>query len=647
VRLSFRTKLILPNALGLIAVCSAIFATMYFTLARNVTQQSTRDLQGAWNVAAKIMNDHMNHLAVVTKMVTLRPSVIRAIQRRDCAALKEICRTTAECDNCAVTICDSSGIVLARGHSDKSGDSLLYVAAVAKALHGGIAQGIEPGTTVKFAMRIACPMKQGSEIVGAVTCSLDLTSDHALVDEIKRLLDVECTIFYQDTRVSTTIIKDGQRAVGTTLNNPKIFDAVLRKGGIYRGENMILGVSYATTYSPLRDVEGKICGMLFIGRSQRDLRLAQMSLIVTVLSCMIIVGLISLAVTLLFSSRAAAMVGQAAAMMRDIAEGEGNLTMRLAVQSDDEFGDMAQSFNSFVDKLHRTVRQIDESLSTLAGASNGLSSTATQLAKGAEQTTQQSAQVAAAAEQMSGNMGGMATSTEQMSSNVKTVANSVEQLTASISEIARNAAEAAGVADRAADLVQVSNSEMRNLGAAAVEIDKVIEVIRDVAEQTNLLALNATIEAARAGDAGKGFAVVATEVKQLARQTAIAANDVCKRVEHIQSSAGQAVQSLGQITEVIHDVNGLSRTIAAAVEQQSTATKEIARSVAGTATAAESVAKSITESASASREITQNIVGVDQAAKRAAQGAADTQITSQRLSQVVEQLQRVVEQFTL
>jgi methyl-accepting chemotaxis protein len=244
-------------------------------------------------------------------------------------------------------------------------------------------------------------------------------------------------------------------------------------------------------------------------------------------------------------------------------------------------------------------------------------------------------------------MGGMATSTEQMSSNVKTVANSVEQLTASISEIARNAAEAAGVADRAADLVQVSNSEMRNLGAAAVEIDKVIEVIRDVAEQTNLLALNATIEAARAGDAGKGFAVVATEVKQLARQTAIAANDVCKRVEHIQSSAGQAVQSLGQITEVIHDVNGLSRTIAAAVEQQSTATKEIARSVAGTATAAESVAKSITESASASREITQNIVGVDQAAKRAAQGAADTQITSQRLSQVVEQLQRVVEQFTL
>ncbi|NLF06723.1 MAG: methyl-accepting chemotaxis protein [Pirellulaceae bacterium] len=333
--------------------------------------------------------------------------------------------------------------------------------------------------------------------------------------------------------------------------------------------------------------------------------------------------------------------------LKGIAQGEGDLTKRLEVASKDEIGELARWFNMFLDKMQTMIRDIAGSANELSSSSNGLSATATQLAGGAEEATSQSATVAAAAEEMSTNMTGMAASTEQMSGNVKTIASAVEELTASISEVARSAEEAASVAGTAAELTKGGNEKIGELGAAAGEIGKVIEVIQDIAEQTNLLALNATIEAARAGDAGKGFAVVATEVKELARQTAAATEDIRQRIEGIQNSTGHVVQSIGEIDEVIKKVNEVSRVIASAVEEQSITTKEIARNIAQTATAAETVAKGVAETASVTKEITKNIVQVDQAAKQTAEGATITQGASQKLTGVADQLQSLVGQFRM
>jgi methyl-accepting chemotaxis protein len=336
---------------------------------------------------------------------------------------------------------------------------------------------------------------------------------------------------------------------------------------------------------------------------------------------------------------------KAIAMLKDIAQGEGDLTRRLEVASQDELGEMANWFNLFVEKIQNSIREVQGNTATLAGASTELAATAAQLASGAEETTNQSAQVAAAAEQMSTNMGGMSASTEEMSTNIKTMASAIEELTSSISEVAKSAERAAGVAGNAAMLVSESSSQVGQLGNAADEIGKVIEVIQDIAEQTNLLALNATIEAARAGDAGKGFAVVATEVKELAKQTASATEDIRKRIEGIQSSTGLTVKSIGDISDVVKQVNDLSRTIASAVEEQSITTKEIAKNVAQSSTAAQAVSRNVSESATATQEITRSIVGVDQAAKQAAQGAAQTEVTGRELSHVAEQLQTVVGKF--
>jgi len=325
----------------------------------------------------------------------------------------------------------------------------------------------------------------------------------------------------------------------------------------------------------------------------------------------------------------------------------GDLTQTLSIDRHDEVGQLAAALGRMVQQLRQVFGRISGSVGSLANSSTGLVQTATQLAGGAEETTSQSAQVAAAAEQMSTNMGSMAASTEQMSTNIKVVASAVEELTSSIGEVAKSAERTAGVAGNAAELVNASNAQIRELGGAADEIGKVIELIQNIAEQTNLLALNATIEAARAGDAGKGFAVVATEVKELARQTASATEDIRKRIEGIQGSTGLAVKSIGDISEVVKQVNELSQTIASAVEEQSITTKEIGKNMLQSSTAAQMVARGVAESATATHEITRNIVSVDKAAKQAAAGAAQTQTAGRELSQVADQLQSLVAQFTV
>lgn len=323
----------------------------------------------------------------------------------------------------------------------------------------------------------------------------------------------------------------------------------------------------------------------------------------------------------------------------------GDLTRQLPVQTADEVGQLRQAVNATIERLRAMVQSMNGCAEELSGASSQLTVTAEQLAHGAGETTQQSGTVAAAAEEMSTSMQQMADSTQEMSSNVKTVSSAVEQMTAAIAEVARSAEQAARVANGAASAVETSNERIGALGTAAEEIGKVIEVIQEIAEQTNLLALNATIEAARAGDAGKGFAVVATEVKELAKQTSQATEDIRRRVESIQGSASEAIQALNDIASVVKQVNQASRTIASAVEEQSITTRQIAQNVAHAATNAESVSTGVVQSALATREVTENIARVDQTARQTAEDAGRTRTAGSVMAGLSEQLQSMIRQF--
>jgi methyl-accepting chemotaxis protein len=323
----------------------------------------------------------------------------------------------------------------------------------------------------------------------------------------------------------------------------------------------------------------------------------------------------------------------------------GDLSQQLAIVSNDEVGQLRKAANGLIERLREMIQKAHHCANELGGASADLSATADQLSDGAQQTTAQSGTVAAAAEEMATSMQHMATSTVQVSENVKSVASAVEQMTAAIAEAAQSAEQAATMADQAASSVEESNAKIKSLGSSADEIGKVIEVIQDIAEQTNLLALNATIEAARAGDAGKGFAVVATEVKELARQTSQATEDIRQRIEGIQGSTGEAIAAMDEIGRIVRQVNQASRTIASAVEEQSITTREISQSVSRAALNAETVSTGVAQSAAATREVTENIAKVDLNAQRTAEDAQKTRTAGSVTAGLAGELQLMMGYF--
>ena len=296
---------------------------------------------------------------------------------------------------------------------------------------------------------------------------------------------------------------------------------------------------------------------------------------------------------------------------------EGDLTVQVPVKGEDAIGQMGEGLQRFLSNLKEIMARFTESAQNLSSSSEELSATSQQMAGNAEETSTQAGVVSAAS--------------EQVSKNIQTAAAGAEEMTASIGEIAKNSNEAATIAKEAVSVAGSANETIKTLGEASVEIGKVIKVITSIAQQTNLLALNATIEAARAGEAGKGFAVVANEVKELAKQTAQATEDISQRIEAIQAGSEGAVEAIGKVSTIIGTINDISSTIAAAVEEQTVTTNEITRNV--------------TEASRGSGEIAENIGGVATAAQNTTKGANDTLGAAKGLSEMASKLQQLIDQF--
>lgn len=274
-------------------------------------------------------------------------------------------------------------------------------------------------------------------------------------------------------------------------------------------------------------------------------------------------------------------------------------------------------YASDVSEQKDLLRQISDASQQLASSSEELTAVSQQMAGNAEETATQAAVVSAAS--------------EQVTENVQTAAVGSEEMTVSITEIARSSAEAARIAKQAVHVADSANTTIKSLGEASVEIGKVIRVITSIAQQTNLLALNATIEAARAGEAGKGFAVVANEVKELAKQTARATEDISQKIETIQMGSQSAVTAIGEVGTIINQINDISNTIASSVEEQTATTNEISRNMS--------------QAARGSLEIGENINGVAEAAGNTTQGANDTLGAARNLAEIAVQLQMLVDRF--
>jgi len=312
-----------------------------------------------------------------------------------------------------------------------------------------------------------------------------------------------------------------------------------------------------------------------------------------------------------------ALVNDAAMLAKAAADGRVG-TRADASKHQGDFRKIVEGVNQTLEAIVEPLKVTAQNATTLASSSEELTAVSQQMAGNAEETATQANVVSAAS--------------EQVSKNVASVASASEEMQSSIREIAKNANESARVAKNAVSVAHSTNETVKKLGESSQEIGNVIKVITSIAQQTNLLALNATIEAARAGEAGKGFAVVANEVKELAKQTAKATEDIGQKIDAIQGDTKGAVKAIEEIGTIINQINDISNSIASAVEEQTVTTNEIGRSV--------------TEAAKGVGDIAKNIGGVAVAAKNTTQGANDTQKASQELSQMAARLQKVISKFT-
>ena len=388
-------------------------------------------------------------------------------------------------------------------------------------------------------------------------------------------------------------------------------DAVLNAGNEFADKATNSAEAVKTSVSAMEE-----SFVTLLDQNKEEIRADNRSLILT-MALTTLAGLgIGIGVAIFLSRRISATTQSI--LVRAEAIAAGDLTREeLKVQSDDELGDLTKAINQMQTSLHTLIQSMRGTAEQVAAASEELSATSQQITANSEETTAQARVVSEA--------GG------QVNANLQTLASGAEEMNSTIGEIAKNATEAARVAGEAVATAESANQTVSRLGDSSVEIGKVIEVITSIAQQTNLLALNATIEAARAGEAGKGFAVVANEVKELAKQTAKATEEIKQKITVIRENTSGAVEAIRGIKGVIDKISHISTVIATAVEEQSATTGEMTRNVA--------------EAARGATTISSNIQGVADAAQSTSTNVGEAQTATEHLARMANQLRDLVGRF--
>ena len=364
----------------------------------------------------------------------------------------------------------------------------------------------------------------------------------------------------------------------------------------------------------------------------------------------IIMGILIIAVgciIIVFTRQIGNRVRKITLLIKNVAEGDGDLTRRLPTGEKDELDALSLHFNTFMGRLESMIQNVREHSALVANSSRELSSVSRETASGVKSMSENAAMVATASENASVNAVTVAAGMEHAAENISSLASATEEMSATVGEIASNAEKARVISESATSQAQSISNLIQRLGQSATDIGKITETITDISSQTNLLALNATIEAARAGVAGKGFAVVANEIKELARQTASATEDIKVKIGGVQNASGSAISDIEKILQVINEMGSIVSSIAAAIEEQATVTRDVANNIANASNTVRASNEKAAQTAAVSKSMARDIAAMNSVVNDIKSGGEKVEFSAAELAKLADQLQRSVSQFKI
>ena len=561
-----------------------------------------------------------------------------------------------------LTVLSTSGTVVTRVHDPaKRGDSLANQANIASALKGAAAAFVEPGTEIKLSARAGVPIKNAAgAVVGAVSLGYKLDQMET-VDHAKKLFGAEFTVFLGDERISSTVVHEGKRVVGTKLD-PAIAKVVLAEGKEYHGRANLLGQSYIAAYKPLLGPAGKPIGVLFAGQNVNEAEgiISSMQLMIGGIGVVLLI--ISLVAMFFVIRRITIPLGIAVDDLGQLAAGNFTATVPSELlRRKDEVGKLAGAINGLTQSMRGLLKQISQSAEHVAASSEQLTASAQQSAEAATNVAQSIQQVALGSEKQVSAVNDTSAIVEQISATMEEVAATAGEMATLSSQTAKAALEGKTSIDTAVTqmgAVSIGSKQAQvaaeELKTSSAQIGEIVGLISTIAGQTNLLALNAAIEAARAGEQGRGFAVVAEEVRKLAEQSEQAARQIKDLVgknhgsiNNVVGAIDSAIRDISQGVDLVNAAGNNFAVINNQIEQVTGQVTIIANAVHEAAVGSQRIVSSIKEVENLSRDAAAESENVSAATEEQSASMQEIAASSQALAKLAEDLQLAVAKFRI